>query len=508
MPGVNVEALMQQLNRLHANQRGVAVPEGDYVTRLVSLKKVIGRGGRPLTIAILEITDGTRAGENIETPVWGNAERLFSARGNGLRRFCIRVYAHRVGGGREQCRVNVEAIRECGPTDGGAAGGQQAADFSAVGLVATDFTHCFRCIDSISARREIVEWHSAFGAMAQCERGAPIGKVVYLSTFTFTAGIGEHQAANDGAAKARGEKQAGSLAGYSGACFAPLLTFDTDCRNEDGEPDPEGCHVSAVSLVAVLVELGVDPALILVFFSGSKGFHVQFPSMAVGATPAPDFHLVAKEFCSLVAGRAGVVIDESLYRVLQPFRAPNSRHEKTGLYKVALTVDELVDLPFEAIRDLARQPRPFAPPSCQCEPVPEIVALWRQAEAAVRSKQSHAARLVDRGDDEASISRATWDYLINGAVPGTRAESHFKAAANLADFGSREELIHALMKRPAVLSGWPAREAAGHVNSALQRAAAGRRQTLQKGVSTSPAQQSVSPATSAGEEHGGAATSG
>lgn len=502
MSKINMEIINEQLARLQGGrQEGITVPEGDYIVRVDVVKQVQSRFGRARTIAVFKVTDGSHAGATIETPVWGNAERLANAAVGTSKQFVIRVYAHRGGDGREQRRVNVEAIRACEAADAGpTVSHQPAVDSSPVALVAADFNYCFQCIDSIGARRDIVEWQRAFGEMARCDRGAQIGKVVYLSTFTFTAGIAEHQVANDLAAKARGEEQAGSLAGYGGPCFAPLLAFDTDCRDDHGKPDPEGCHASAVSLVATLLELGLSPTLILSCFSGSKGFHVQFPSTAAGATPVWDFHLVAKEFCSLVADRAGVVIDESLYRVLQPFRAPNSRHEKTGLYKVALTTDELVDLPFEAIRELARWPRPLDPPSCQCEPVPEIVALWQQAEMAVRNKQPDTARFVDRGDDEASISRATWDYLINGAVPGTRAESHFKAAANLADFGTLEELVHALMKRPAVLDGWPAREAEAHVNNALRRAAAS--------GAGSQARNSDSPSTSAGEEHGGAATSG
>ena len=104
--------------------------------------------------------------------------------------------------------------------------------------------------------------------------------------------------------------------------------------------------------------------------------------------------------------------------------------------------------------------------------MPELVALWRQAEGALRVAPTPADRSAD-GDAPAGISRATWDYLINGAVPGTRAESHFKAAANLADFGSLDELVLALLRRPEVISGLPKREAEAHVESALRRAAAG-----------------------------------
>ncbi len=50
----------------------------------------------------------------------------------------------------------------------------------------------------------------------------------------------------------------------------------------------------------------------------------------------------------------------------------------------------------------------------------------------------------------------------------------FRAAANLADFESRDDLIRALLDRATALCGLPPTEAATHIDSALRRAAEGR----------------------------------
>lgn len=477
MPPFDREHARAQLERFRSaslGTSGIAVSVGEHVGRLVGVKPARDRHGRPLTIASFEIIGGQQAGAIVTTPVWGHAERLVTATPVlGDRRFVLAVYAHDDGTGREQRRVNIEAIRllddQPNLVEASRAIDQPARD-AACGH-ASEFTECFVCVGGAKGRRRIANWESTFAAMARNDDHRYSGQIVFLSTFTFTAALAEHQAANDSADKARGEKPRGSLEGYAGPCFAPLLTFDIDCRDANGAPDPASCQQAAVRLVDALVALGITPEAIGVYFSGSKGFHITIPSALAGATPRPDFHLVAKAFCLLVAELAGVSIDESLYVVLQPLRAPNSRHGTSGLYKIWLSPAEVASLPFEHILDMARQPRVFEPPECECEPASRVVALWRQA---IEVAQHVPAAVATKRRDEngsARISHGTWDYLLNGAPVGQRAESHFKAASNLADFDSVDELVHALMARPAALSGLPAGEAEGHVASALRRAA-------------------------------------
>ncbi len=471
--------IAEQLARLRAEGgRGGSVPNGDYVARVVSVMPATNRFGRSLKVATFEIIEGEHAGTQLRTPVWGNAERIVADTQGAAGRFTLSVYTHRDDNGGEYSRVNVEAIRLNGPSVGGGAISAAIEVVSAEADAAASgaFVYGFCCCGSIAAPRKVVIWRDAFSAMAGCAPDMPIGQVVFLSTFVFTTALEEHQRANNLQDESVGIQPRGSLKYFSGPCYAPLLTFDTDCRDADGVPDPAGCQQAASRLIARLIELEVAPEHVHVFFSGSKGFHVAIPSAIASAVPNADFHLVTKDFYRLIADQAGISIDESLYRVLQPLRAPNSRHEKSGLFKIRVTSEELVTLPFEQIHAMARQPRPFEAPVVVCDPVPQLVGLWRQAEHTARSVAVAPGGILRADDGTARISRATWDYLLNAVPVGGRAAAHFKAACNLADFGSVDDLIHALMKRPAELSGLPGREADAHVESALRRAATRRHQ--------------------------------
>jgi hypothetical protein len=483
MANFNRGLIEEQLARLTAGGgRGNSVPNGDYVARLVSVTQATNRFGRSWKLATFEILGGEHSGTRLRTPVWGNAERLVTDTQGAAGRFTLSVYTHRDADGGEYSRVNVEAIRRyegvASGVDGEGGGDACASVPNRAEIVAASakFEFGFRCVGRISAPRTIVPWAESFADMARNDAGVCSGQVVFLSAFQFTGAIADHQAANDRSDEASGKSPTSSLADYAGPCFAHYLTFDTDCRDADGEPDPASCLQAAQGLLARLIELDVAPELIDIFFSGSKGFHVAIPSSLAGARPGADFHLVTKEFCRLIADQAGISIDEKLYRALQPLRAPNSRHEKSGLFKIRLMAEELVTLPFEQMLDMARQPRAFEGPVVGCDPVPQLVALWRQAEHTVRSIAVAPAGRLRVEDGTARITRATWDYLLNAALVGERAESHFKAACNLADFGSIDELLHALMRRPAELSGLPNREAEAHVDSALKRAATRRHQ--------------------------------
>jgi len=165
---------------------------------------------------------------------------------------------------------------------------------------------------------------------------------------------------------------------------------------------------------------------------------------------------------------AGVTIDPSLYRTLQPLRCPNSRNEKSGLFKVWLSVDELKSLPMGAIEALARSPRPFTLPPLDLEPLPQLVESWRLAEQQVQAAKLERT-VRSKGDGNARLFRSTWDFLVNGAVEGSRATELYKAATNLMDFESVEALARALLQRPAELSGLSPREADGHIDGAVRR---------------------------------------
>ena len=83
---------------------------------------------------------------------------------------------------------------------------------------------------------------------------------------------------------------------------------------------------------------------LLVFFSGSKGFHIGLPTSLWQPMPSERYHRVARRFAEWLVEPIEIAIDVGIYDKVRAFRAPNSRHPKTGLHKRALSARELLHL--------------------------------------------------------------------------------------------------------------------------------------------------------------------
>lgn len=99
-----------------------------------------------------------------------------------------------------------------------------------------------------------------------------------------------------------------------------------------------------------LTELG---AWHQVYFSGSKGFHIVVPAQVVGAKPDPKLNDVYyKGLAKKLAEMVGHEPDWSIYTKLRMLRVANTRHGKTGLFKIPIGIEEIHNA-----RKLALHPR-------------------------------------------------------------------------------------------------------------------------------------------------------
>ena len=294
----------------------------------------------------------------------------------------------------------------------------------------------FRVVGDHRNERRLVDWTTALVAHASCDPQAEVDSECYLSAFTFGDEFRDHLATN------------GTTKGYSGPCGALWLWFDLD----DGD-DAGRVLSDARRLCAGLVDrYGIDGDDLLIFYSGSKGYHVGLP-MALCGSPAPSllFHRVARKFAEATADRVRVAIDCGVYDRVRLFRAPNSRHQKTGRYKRRVSFDELMGLRQDAIERTAAAPEPFDVPMA---PAMDITAVgdWNAATEAVSADDAAIAerRTTITG---ATLNRLTVDFIRDGATAGDRHRLLFSAAANLAEFGASFELVKALLNEPALDSG-------------------------------------------------------
>ena len=105
----------------------------------------------------------------------------------------------------------------------------------------------------------------------------------------------------------------------------------------DNKENPEAAKEDAKTLIARLKKSGIKESSIDVYFSGQKGFEVSVKfNQMLNRTQVE--HLAMEVF-----GKGIETLDASMYDENQVFRVPNTKHPKSGLYKIQLTLEQLND---------------------------------------------------------------------------------------------------------------------------------------------------------------------
>lgn len=95
-----------------------------------------------------------------------------------------------------------------------------------------------------------------------------------------------------------------------------------------------------------------------IYFSGNKGVHVIVPADILGIDPMPMLNGVFKHIAiNMKTYSPHKTLDTKIYDNKRMFRIPNTRHEKSGLYKIPITSKELRTMPSDDIRNMAIVPR-------------------------------------------------------------------------------------------------------------------------------------------------------
>ena len=314
----------------------------------------------------------------------------------------------------------------------------------------------FRIVGACSEERRLVNWRAAFSGYSSCDARAGVNREGYLSAFTFGKDFRQHLDAT------------GSTAQFDGNCGGEFIWFDID------RADLEVARRDAARLCLCLAErYSLDDDSLLAFFSGSKGFHIGLPMDLWEPTASGVCNRVAGRLAESLATAAAVAIDLGVYDRVRAFRAPNSRHPKTGLHKRRLTLDQLTRLSVDRIQELAREPLAFDVPtvSTRCD---QAVTDWQEAAGRVEQETEAARERRATANGSARLNRGTFDFITNGAELGDRHRALFAAAANLAEFGCPVELAHELLNEAALDSGLSPSETRRQIDCGLNHNAAGR----------------------------------
>ena len=227
---------------------------------------------------------------------------------------------------------------------------------------------------------------------------------------------------------------------YVGACLAGLL-LDFDCRD-----NPSRAQKEALSTVKYLRDkFGIPESQIRICFSGSKGFHVIVNRRTFDIEPSNDLPLILKSMAEELKQNLGLkTLDFKIYHRRALFRLENTRHPKTGLYKIPLTLSELESLKFEEIKAKAVKPRYLPTPDSKTfKVIPEArnwylkhvekLKHWKQE----RLEEFKDEKLIQLDGHPPCISK----LMETGVTEGMRNNSCFTLARYFAKAGLSFEQV-------------------------------------------------------------------
>lgn len=300
----------------------------------------------------------------------------------------------------------------------------------------------FRVVGPTWEARRLVDAVAAFSAHCSSDPRCELDRECYVSAFQYGDDFCSHF------------KATGSTADFAGDCWSPYLWFDVD------RADLSVALTDARRLAVISVErYRLDDDQVLAFYSGSKGFHLGLPTSLWQPSPSITFHKIARRFAERLAELAHVTIDTGVYDKVRLFRAPNSRHPKTGLHKRQLPFDVLLHMSIDGILELAAEPAPFDLPGPTATN-DQAAADWFDAQRQVdHQSEANAAWRAERNGSP-TLNRSTLDLIrdADSLAVGDRHRMLFSAAANLAEFGCPPALAHALLTEAGLDSGLPPKE--------------------------------------------------
>jgi primase-like protein len=260
----------------------------------------------------------------------------------------------------------------------------------------------------------------------------PNGRMDSYATFLrFTADLAVYANNN----RPRGKP---SVSGYPGPALATHVPFDFD-----DAADPARALAEAAQCVRIWEErYGLYPGAIRAYFSGQKGIALEVPaSLFGGFLPSSDIARHLRRLAAAMLDEIGTAsADLSIYQKLALWRVPNTRHSGTGLFKVPLTMPELLSGDMDTIRGLARAPRDLIfPTEDDWLPVPDLIDLSRQV------SELRPTRIAPRPDgivsDRTNSARPfDMEWALGGVKELQRDKAIFFLACSLRGRGTPRDV--------------------------------------------------------------------
>jgi len=216
--------------------------------------------------------------------------------------------------------------------------------------------------------------------------------------------------------------------------------MDFDC-----EETPDKARKEAVAVVKKLInDYEIPEENINIAFSGMKGISIIVNYKIFNAESSTDLPLIWKSLAQeLITKLKLKTADTSIYERRRLWRLLNSKHQKTQLHKIPLTLAELEKLTIEEIKEKAVKPRePFIKAEIQAVSKAEKLFLEHKTKieswADERKKAFETTEIKTIMDDPPCVKKR----LEIGAKIGERNSYTFQLAVYYASKGlSQEEIL-------------------------------------------------------------------
>ena len=226
--------------------------------------------------------------------------------------------------------------------------------------------------------------------------------------------------------------------------IAPLyLDFDIDNLEENYDKLIRDLKIIVYRLKT---ELHLEDKDIEIFFSGAKGFHILVDHKILGFEPSRTLNKNLKSVAVYFkASTFTKCIDTGIYDYRRLFRVPNTINTKTGLYKVPISFNRLINMTYEELLEYASKPHKMIKKPKQYNPKAHDAFYALIDKLAEREK-----RIVNTAVAREYVSNKKLlpcvEYLLqNGAEEGQRNNCTIALASSLFQIGhSREEVIEIL----------------------------------------------------------------
>lgn len=231
------------------------------------------------------------------------------------------------------------------------------------------------------------------------------------------------------------KKQGGSVAGIEDV-YTETLYFDIDKEN-----DLMASKNTAVQILDRVLSEGFEGDAINVYFSGNKGFHI---TVNLKERLTPEQHrIIASRLAEGIS-----LLDFSIYNPSRIFRLVNTKHPKSGLFKIVLTPDEFTNSSIQDITELAKTPRETKenhsksdiPPKFK----PEVLTIKKQ-ETRQLPDIMPGGNLINWEKKPVYLTNCRFALLNGHFLEGSRRSAFMSLAASFKNQGFPKETAEGLL---------------------------------------------------------------